>query len=125
MEDVGGLGCRCRRCHRHNREQRERESSDEQKRGMEKGVTVNEGGVLVTAKHSSLPRAARRCHGLEASGILLFRDLKTTLEKKGLVLVNPLAEVIEKPKRVDEANDFIPTQNLFLTVGEAVALLSI
>ncbi|XLS55044.1 hypothetical protein HN51_004799 [Arachis hypogaea] len=63
---------------------------------------------------------------IDTSGISLFRDLKAALEKKGieLVLVNPLAEVIEKLKRVDEANEFIPAQNLFLTVGEAVASLS-
>lgn len=41
-----------------------------------------------------------------------------------LVLVNPLAEVIEKLKKADEANDFIRADNLFLTVGEAVASLS-
>ncbi|KAL1321261.1 hypothetical protein AAHE18_14G115700 [Arachis hypogaea] len=63
---------------------------------------------------------------IDTSGISLFRDLKAALEKKGieLVLVNPLAEVIEKLKRVDEADEFIPAQNLFLTVGEAVASLS-
>ena len=40
------------------------------------------------------------------------------------MLVNPLAEVIEKLKKADEANDFIRADNLFLTVGEAVASLS-
>lgn len=38
--------------------------------------------------------------------------------------MNPLAEVIEKLKKADEANDFIRADNLFLTVGEAVASLS-
>jgi len=40
------------------------------------------------------------------------------------VLVNPLAEVIEKLKKADESNTFIRADNLFLTVGEAVASLS-
>lgn len=40
------------------------------------------------------------------------------------MLVNPLAEVIEKLKKADEANEFIREDNLFLTVGEAVASLS-
>lgn len=40
------------------------------------------------------------------------------------MLVNPLAEVIEKLKKVDEASDFMQADNLFLTVGEAVASLS-
>ncbi|KAK7400750.1 hypothetical protein VNO78_12053 [Psophocarpus tetragonolobus] len=63
---------------------------------------------------------------IDTSGISLFKELKTMLENKGveLVLVNPLAEVIEKLKRADEANDFIRADNLFLTVGEAVASLS-
>jgi sulfate transporter 3 len=37
--------------------------------------------------------------------------------------VNPLAEVIAKLKKADEANDFIRADYLFLTVGEAVAAL--
>ncbi|XP_019421616.1 PREDICTED: probable sulfate transporter 3.3 isoform X2 [Lupinus angustifolius] len=63
---------------------------------------------------------------IDTSGISLFRELKSTLEKKGveLVLVNPLAEVIEKLKKADKDNDFIRADNLFLTVGEAVASLS-
>ncbi|CAJ1939600.1 unnamed protein product [Sphenostylis stenocarpa] len=63
---------------------------------------------------------------IDTSGISLFKELKATLEKKGveLVLVNPLAEVIEKLKKVDEASDFIQADNLFLTVGEAIASLS-
>ncbi|KAG2409238.1 sulfate transporter 3.3 [Vigna angularis] len=63
---------------------------------------------------------------IDTSGISLFKELKSTLEKKGveLVLVNPLAEVIEKLKKVDEASDFRHADSLFLTVGEAVASLS-
>jgi sulfate transporter 3 len=63
---------------------------------------------------------------IDTSGISLFKELKATLEKKGveLVLVNPLAEVIEKLKKADESNTFIRADNLFLTVGEAVASLS-
>lgn len=40
------------------------------------------------------------------------------------MLVNPLAEVMEKLKKADEANDFMRSDNLYLTVGEAVASLS-
>ncbi|KAK2380686.1 putative sulfate transporter 3.4 [Trifolium repens] len=63
---------------------------------------------------------------IDTSGISLFKELKATLEKKGveLVLVNPLSEVIEKLKKADESNTFIRADNLFLTVGEAVASLS-
>ncbi|GAU29125.1 hypothetical protein TSUD_58910 [Trifolium subterraneum] len=63
---------------------------------------------------------------IDTSGISLFKELKATMEKKGveLVLVNPLAEVIEKLKKADESNTFIRADNLFLTVGEAVASLS-
>jgi len=41
-----------------------------------------------------------------------------------LVLVNPLAEVIEKLKKADDANDVVRSDYLFLTVEEAVAALS-
>ncbi|KAI5387116.1 putative sulfate transporter 3.3, variant 2 [Lathyrus oleraceus] len=63
---------------------------------------------------------------IDTSGISLFKELKATMEKKGieLVLVNPLAEVIEKLKKADHANNFIRADSLFLTVGEAVASLS-
>lgn len=63
---------------------------------------------------------------IDTSGISLFKELKATMEKRGveLVLVNPLAEVIEKLKKADESNTFIRADNLFLTVGEAVASLS-
>lgn len=40
------------------------------------------------------------------------------------VLVNPLAEVIDKLQKTDEANEFIQAYYLFLTVGEAVTSLS-
>ena len=41
-----------------------------------------------------------------------------------LVLVNPLGEVMEKLQKSDEAGDFMRPDCLFLTVGEAVAMLS-
>lgn len=41
-----------------------------------------------------------------------------------LVLVNPLAEVMEKLKKADKANEFMREDHLYLTVGEAVASLS-
>ena len=40
------------------------------------------------------------------------------------MLVNPLAEVIDKLKKSDDGHDFIGAEYLFLTVGEAVASLS-
>ncbi|XP_044491132.1 probable sulfate transporter 3.3 isoform X2 [Mangifera indica] len=63
---------------------------------------------------------------IDTSGVSFFKDLRTIMEKKGLelVLVNPLAEVIEKLHRADEAGDFRRPDSLFLTVGEAVAVLS-
>ncbi|PNX85482.1 putative sulfate transporter 3.3-like protein, partial [Trifolium pratense] len=62
---------------------------------------------------------------IDTSGVSLFKELKVALKMKGveLVLVNPLAEVIAKLKKDDEANDFIRADYLFLTVGEAVAAL--
>ncbi|XP_039689080.1 probable sulfate transporter 3.3 isoform X2 [Medicago truncatula] len=60
---------------------------------------------------------------IDTSGVSLFKELEVTLKMKGLVLVNPLAEVIEKLKKADEAND-VRTDYLFLTVEEAVAALS-
>jgi sulfate transporter 3 len=39
--------------------------------------------------------------------------------------VNPLSEVVEKLLKADEARDFMKPDNLFMTVGEAVASLSI
>lgn len=63
---------------------------------------------------------------IDTSGVSLFRELNTALEKKSieLALVNPLAEVIEKLIRADEANSFIRAEYLFLSVGEAVGKLS-
>ena len=62
---------------------------------------------------------------IDTSGVTLFKELKVALKMNGVefILVNPLAEVIEKLKKADEANDFI-RDHLFLTVGEAVASLS-
>ncbi|XP_031286101.1 probable sulfate transporter 3.3 [Pistacia vera] len=63
---------------------------------------------------------------IDTSGVSFFKDLRKIMEKKGvqLVLVNPLAEVIEKLQRSDEAGNFRRPDSLFLTVGEAVASLS-
>ncbi|KAB1205721.1 putative sulfate transporter 3.3 [Morella rubra] len=63
---------------------------------------------------------------IDTSGVSLFKDLRKTMEKKGveLVLVNPLGEVLEKLQKADEAGDFMKPDNLYLTVGEAVASLS-
>lgn len=40
------------------------------------------------------------------------------------MLVNPLGEVMEKLQRAGETNDWMRPENLYLTVGEAVASLS-
>ncbi|XP_022725855.1 probable sulfate transporter 3.3 isoform X2 [Durio zibethinus] len=63
---------------------------------------------------------------IDTSGIALFNELKRAIEKKGaeLVLVNPLGEVMEKLQKSDEAGDFMRPDCLFLTVGEAVTMLS-
>ncbi|GMY18608.1 probable sulfate transporter 3.3 [Fagus crenata] len=63
---------------------------------------------------------------IDTSGVSLFKDLRKIMEKKGveLVLVNPLCDVIEKLQKADEAHDFIRSDNLYLTVGEAVSSLS-
>ncbi|KAK7362557.1 hypothetical protein VNO77_04673 [Canavalia gladiata] len=63
---------------------------------------------------------------IDISGVSFFKDIKGSLMMKGveLVLVNPLAEVIERLKKADEANDSVRPNYLFLTVGEAVTSLS-
>jgi sulfate transporter 3 len=38
--------------------------------------------------------------------------------------VNPLGEVLEKLLKADEARDFMRPDNIFMSVGEAVASLS-
>ncbi|KAJ7942995.1 Sulfate transporter 3.3 like [Quillaja saponaria] len=60
---------------------------------------------------------------IDTSGVSLFKDLRKAMENKGveLVLVNPLAEVIEKLQKADVAHEFTRPENLYLTVGEAVA----
>ncbi|KAF5727666.1 sulfate transporter 3.3 family protein [Tripterygium wilfordii] len=65
---------------------------------------------------------------IDTSGVAFFKELNQTLENKGveLVLVNPLAEVIEKLQRADDIRDFMMRpESLYLTVGEAVASLSL
>lgn len=63
---------------------------------------------------------------VDTSGVSLFKVLRKAMGKKGveLVLVNPLSEVMEKLLKADEARDFMRPDNLFMTVGEAVASLS-
>ncbi|KAH7516343.1 hypothetical protein FEM48_Zijuj10G0125000 [Ziziphus jujuba var. spinosa] len=63
---------------------------------------------------------------IDTTGVSLFKDLKKAIEKKGmeLVLVNPLGEVMEKLQRAEETSDMMTVDKLYLTVGEAVALLS-
>nr|GMD63340.1 probable sulfate transporter 3.3 [Ipomoea batatas] len=63
---------------------------------------------------------------IDTSGVSFFKDLRMTLEKKGveLVLVNPLGEVLEKLQRAEETKDIVKSDSLFLTVGEAVSALS-
>lgn len=63
---------------------------------------------------------------IDTSGTSFFKDLRKAMEKKGveLVLVNPLAEVLEKLQSSDDSGDFKRPDSLYLTVGEAVASLS-
>ncbi|KAF9677428.1 hypothetical protein SADUNF_Sadunf08G0106600 [Salix dunnii] len=61
---------------------------------------------------------------IDTSGVSLFKDLKKAVETKGLVLVNPVGEVLEKLLRADDARDITGPDTLYLTVGEAVAALS-
>lgn len=63
---------------------------------------------------------------IDTSGVLLFKDLRRALEKKGveLVLVNPLGEVLEKLQKADENQEILRPNNVFLTVGEAIASLA-
>ncbi|KAG6655147.1 probable sulfate transporter 3.3 [Carya illinoinensis] len=64
---------------------------------------------------------------IDTSGIVLFKDLRKAMEKKGveLILVNPLGEVMEKLQKADEARDLMRPDNLYLTIGEAVSSLSL
>lgn len=63
---------------------------------------------------------------IDTSGTSFFGDLRKAMDKKGveLVLVNPLAEVLEKLQRSDDSGDLKRPDSLYLTVGEAVASLS-
>ncbi|GMN38765.1 hypothetical protein TIFTF001_007997 [Ficus carica] len=63
---------------------------------------------------------------IDTTGVTLIRDLRKAVEKKGIeaMLVNPLGEVLEKLQRAEETRDFAKPDNLYLTVGEAVASLS-
>lgn len=63
---------------------------------------------------------------IDTSGVSLLKDLRKAMDKKGaeLVLVNPLGEVMEKLQKADEGQDLLRPDNLYLTVGEAVAFLS-
>ncbi|KAL5553423.1 hypothetical protein UlMin_040824 [Ulmus minor] len=80
-------------------------------------------------KHPSLQYVILDLSGVSAidtTGVSFFKDLKKTVEKKGieLKLVNPLGEVLEKLQRAEETRDFITPQNLYLTIGGAVSSLS-
>ncbi|KAJ4961875.1 hypothetical protein NE237_021785 [Protea cynaroides] len=63
---------------------------------------------------------------IDTSGVSLIKDLKKAMMKRGLelVLVNPVGEVMEKLQRGNQAQDIMPEDYLYLTVGEAVASLS-
>ncbi|KAH0990970.1 hypothetical protein GBA52_002453 [Prunus armeniaca] len=61
---------------------------------------------------------------IDTTGITLFGDLRKAIRKKGLVLVNPLAEVVEKLQKVDKDNELMRPDHLYLSVGEAIASLS-
>ncbi|XP_042500761.1 probable sulfate transporter 3.3 [Macadamia integrifolia] len=63
---------------------------------------------------------------IDTSGVSLIKELKKTMLKRGLelVLINPVGEVMEKLQRANQAQDIMPADCLYLTVGEAVASLS-
>ncbi|KAM0986715.1 hypothetical protein ACFX2I_010906 [Malus domestica] len=60
---------------------------------------------------------------IDTTGITLFVDIRKSIRKKGikLVLVNPLAEVMDKLQKVNNGGEEFM---LYLSVGEAVASLS-
>ncbi|KAM0964492.1 probable sulfate transporter 3.3 [Malus sylvestris] len=60
---------------------------------------------------------------IDTTGITLFTDIRKSIRKKGikLVLVNPLAEVMDKMQKVNDGDEEFM---LYLSVGEAVASLS-
>ncbi|PRQ40931.1 putative SLC26A/SulP transporter [Rosa chinensis] len=64
---------------------------------------------------------------IDTTGITLFGDLRKSLLKRGveLVLVNPLSEVMEKLQKAYAGEEMMKPEALYLTVGEAVASLSI
>lgn len=64
---------------------------------------------------------------IDTNGVSFFGELRKAMEKKGVevVLVNPLGEVIEKLQSSNEAHNFMRPDSLFLTLGEAVASLSL
>lgn len=63
---------------------------------------------------------------IDTSGIDALRELKYTLNKRSLqlVLVNPAGDVIEKLDKSEVLEEF-STSGLYLTVGEAIADISI
>ncbi|XP_068660238.1 probable sulfate transporter 3.3 [Aristolochia californica] len=63
---------------------------------------------------------------IDTNGIALLTDLKKTASNQGLelVLVNPVGEVLEKLQRANQADKFMGVDTLYLTVGEAVFILS-
>ncbi|MQL96017.1 hypothetical protein Taro_028687 [Colocasia esculenta] len=62
----------------------------------------------------------------DTNGVSFLTDLKKSAEKRSLevVFVNPVGEVMEKLQRANEAHNFLGVDSLFLTVGEAVFVLS-
>ncbi|CAK9157576.1 unnamed protein product [Ilex paraguariensis] len=82
-----------------------------------------------TKKHSGLHFVIldlSAVNAIDTSGVSFLKDLRMVVEKKGLelVLVNPLGEVMEKLQRADESLEFMRSDALFLTVGEAVTTLT-
>ena len=59
------------------------------------------------------------------SKLILLEIANTFIAHTQLVLVNPLGEVMEKLERAEETRDFVKPDSLYLTVGEAVASLSL
>ncbi|XP_068662072.1 probable sulfate transporter 3.3 [Aristolochia californica] len=63
---------------------------------------------------------------IDTSGIALLTDLKKTANNQELVLVlvNPVGEVLEKLQLANQADQFMGVDTIYLTVGEAVLILS-
>ncbi|KAJ6849386.1 putative sulfate transporter 3.3 [Iris pallida] len=63
---------------------------------------------------------------VDTSGISFLMDLKRSMEKRGIevIFVNPVGEVMEKLQRANDIDNFLGGGSLFLTIEEAIFVLS-